>query len=181
MRLRIEPPCGREEEVLAQDFYCEDVGRILAFDGSRYLEDGNDALRAVADRLPERRVALHCRVAVGLPLLEPYKMLEAGETGRIRILAAKEEAGEKELHLALRDKPKEAAETLGHIDYNDYMTRESTWMAQRGDRDEAAEIQQQLADTLTARGVPNRIVSEIESRRELYERSPAARTQTQRA
>ena len=177
LRLRVEPPNGREEELLAQDFYCEDVGRILAFDGSRYLEDGTDTLQEVADRLPDRRVALHCRVAVGLPLLEPYKMLETGETRRIRILAAREEAGEKELHLALRDRPREAAETLGHIDYNYYMTQESAWMAERGDREEAAEIQKQLAATLVARGVPNRIISDIEGRRELYERGPSAKGQ----
>lgn len=54
LHLRIAPPHGYDEELLAQDFFSEDVGRILTFNGSQILTTANDTLREVAERLGER-------------------------------------------------------------------------------------------------------------------------------
>ena len=54
LRLRVAPPRSYEEEFLAQDFFSESVGRILAFDGSRVLSSGNDTLQQVVEQLNDR-------------------------------------------------------------------------------------------------------------------------------
>ncbi len=69
--LRIAPPRGYEEEVVAQDFFTDEVSRVLAFDGSRVLSEANKVLRDVVDRLGDRRVAKHARVPLGLSVAEP--------------------------------------------------------------------------------------------------------------
>lgn len=51
LRLRVFPPSGYDQEFLAQDFFSEEVGRILTFDGSHFLEKGNNILREVTEKL----------------------------------------------------------------------------------------------------------------------------------
>ncbi len=80
LMIRIAPPRDRyTEEYLAQDVFSEDVGRILTFDGSRFLEKGNDVLREVAAQLPESRLAIHANVPLGKALAKDYKYLELGD------------------------------------------------------------------------------------------------------
>ena len=67
-----------EEEVVAQDFFTDKVSRVLAFDGSRVLPQANKVLRDVVERLPDRRVARHARIPLGLAVAEPAKVLTIG-------------------------------------------------------------------------------------------------------
>ena len=83
LRLRITPPRGYEEEALAQDFFSDDVGRILAFDGSRILTAGNDAMRELAERFPDNRATVHARIALGNAVAVERKRLELGEGMRL--------------------------------------------------------------------------------------------------
>ena len=76
MRLRVEPPRDREQELIAGEYFTDEVGRILAFNGSGVLESGNDTLREVAERLPDRRAALHARLALGNVAARDTKRLE---------------------------------------------------------------------------------------------------------
>ncbi len=180
LRLRIEPPRDFEEERLSQDFFSDDVGRVLTFDGSQYLQKGNDTLREVVDRFGERRVAHHARVALGNPLMRDYKLLDvegdessslasaAAAGGKIRTRSAQEDEARKELHEALVERSDDAAETLGHIEYNYYMTRQAEWLAEQGESGEAADINDCLATTLADRGVPQRLIRDIEAKRDMY-------------
>jgi hypothetical protein len=56
LRLRILPPANYDEEHVAQDFFSDEVGRILTFDGSRYFTAGNDTLREVSEHFSNRKV-----------------------------------------------------------------------------------------------------------------------------
>src|SRR6266511_2579511 len=62
LRVRVTPPRSYDEEYLAQDVFSDQVGRVLAFDGSSVLANANDVLREVTERLPERRVSVHARI-----------------------------------------------------------------------------------------------------------------------
>ena len=42
--LRVAPAIGYDEEYLAQDVFTDEVGRLLAFDGSQYFDGGNNTL-----------------------------------------------------------------------------------------------------------------------------------------
>ena len=47
LQVRVAPPRSYEEEFVAQDFFSDEVGRVLTFNGSRHLEGANDTLREV--------------------------------------------------------------------------------------------------------------------------------------
>jgi hypothetical protein len=181
--LLVEPPRDDkryEAERLAQDFFSEDVGRILWYGGSRFLEKGNDTLREVTERLGDRRVALHASAALGNAVAREYKQLSLGsmDRGRARSVAAaggeftvrppKVEEARNELSAALTDKMDVGAASLGHIRYRRYMNRFSDFLAEQGDDREAARIQDGLHDTLARRNVPERILEEIKARRASY-------------
>ncbi|HEY3063875.1 MAG TPA: hypothetical protein VGL99_33305, partial [Chloroflexota bacterium] len=78
LRIRVAPPRDYDEEHLAQDVFTDQVGRVLAFDGSSVLVAANDTLREVTERLPDRRVAVHARIALGNAVAGRRKRLEVG-------------------------------------------------------------------------------------------------------
>ncbi|MGH7676121.1 MAG: hypothetical protein ACREMV_12695, partial [Gemmatimonadales bacterium] len=179
LTIRILPPRGYEEELLAQDFFTDEIGRILTFDGSRVLRGGTDTLRSVTERLGERRVAAHARVALAAALAREFKLLrmpgERGDMtsaraagGVLEIAKAEPDAARKEFAAALAGQPPVAAETLGHVDYKYYMDHFCAWLADQGEPAEAAEVQDTLLQTLAARGVLERVLEDIRRRRDTY-------------
>jgi hypothetical protein len=173
--LRVAPPRGYDEEFLAQDYFSDDVGRILTFDGSRYLHKGNDVLREVANRLSDRRVAIHARVPLGKAMAQDYKLLAvqrcqtpssaAQAGGEIKVAASDPPAAHKDLNAALVANKDVAAETLGHIDYKYYVDQFSDSLVKQGHHTEAAAVQQGLYETLSARNVLPSVLQEIDARR----------------
>jgi hypothetical protein len=122
LRVRIAPPRGYEEEFLAQDFFSDDVGRILTFDGTQYLTQGNDTLREVSAKLSDRAVAFHAKIALASAMGKEYKLLDLDDPKqpKIRVVSPQVDEARKEFSEALTDKPQIAAESLGHIDYKYY-------------------------------------------------------------
>ena len=64
--LRIASPRSWDEEWIAQELFTDEVGRALAFGGTTAMVRALDALRNVTDRLPDRAVARHARLALAL-------------------------------------------------------------------------------------------------------------------
>jgi hypothetical protein len=181
LRLRIAAPRDFEEETLAQDLFSDDVGRILAFDGSRVLVSGNDVLNEIVDRLPERRVAVHARLALASPISRSYKQLvledgarrmtsAADAGGHIKTIAAKPDAARKGLAAALLRDPNLAAETLGHIDYRCYVDRFSKWLTEQNDGRAAAACRDSLRTTLERRQVHDHVLQDVARRRQAGKR-----------
>ena len=194
LNLRVAPPRGYEEERIAQDFFTEEVGRVLAFDGSRYLESGTDTLREVVDKLADSRVAVHANMALASMLVGDYKELVQGEDGlRIDVHKPQPDQAATFLSNALLEQPNVAAETLGHIDMKDYTDRVSEQLADQGATEEAAKLQDNLYDTMSARNVRGRkvlgsVLREIKDRRDSYDnkkgggaRAATAKAQTEKA
>jgi hypothetical protein len=175
--LRIAPPRGYEEEVIAQDFFSDEVSRVLAFDGSRVLNDANKTLRDVVERLGDLRVAKHARVPLGLAIAERRKVLTvapgtertmrpaAAVGGAIRLDAAQPERAANELKLALLTNADVAAESLGHVDFKYYVDELTRLLETEGDTDEAAAAQDTMYQILAARNVLPSVLDEIEQRR----------------
>lgn len=168
LRLRIAPPRSYDEEFLAQDFFSEDVGRILTFDGSQVLANGNDTLREVSAKLSDRAVAFHAEVALASVMAKEYKILDLDDPNhpKIKVISPKVEEARKEFAAALTDQPKMAAKSLGHIDYKYYVDRFSDWLQKQGDVQGAVDVQDKLLETLSARGVANRVLQAIKKRRD---------------
>lgn len=176
--VRVLPPLGYDEEFLAQDFFSDDIGRIISFDGSRFFAKGNDTLREITEKLSKRRVALHASLALGDVLTHEYKQIveDPKEPRRqlgIKIQAAQPEEGRKLLSAALTTNIATAIESFGHIDFKWYIDRFNDWLAQQGLKEEAAKNQDIFYQTMSTRQVQGRkilerVLQEIKERRENY-------------
>jgi hypothetical protein len=170
LMIRIEPPRGYDEELLAQDLFTDDVGRVLAFDGTRALTSANDTLRAVGDRLPTRRVAIHAKVALACPLAKAHKQLHIDPAKppdeRLEFKAERQklEQAAQDFRSAVADNEQDSAESLGHIDYADYAIRFSRYLAQEGEQGKATEMATTMVTTLASRDVPQNILAQLEAR-----------------
>lgn len=150
LRLRVAPPAGYEEEYLAQDLFTQDVARVLAFDGTRQMQNANQMLVEVADRLKDRKVCLHANVALGLPLRRPGKLLvDARGTPQIEVVSADPAEARKRLDSALLEPGDTAAATLGHVEYREYVETYTEWLAEAGDLPQAQRAVDQASRTLS--------------------------------
>ena len=178
LEVRVAPPRSYEEEFVAQDFFSEEVGRVLTFNGTRYLDQANDTLEEVVDQFGGKRVAHHARLALGNPLTRDYQLLKMRDgdpkaldkdpSKQFEELKAKPDEARKKLSEALLDEPAEAADTLGHIEYKQVVEKYSTFLAEAGDADEAASTMQKAKKTLADRGVLDSVVKDMETQRKQY-------------
>lgn len=168
--LRVTPPRTWDEEYLAQDYFSDDVARVLNFDGSRQLATANDTLRELVARLPERKAAVHAQVALAMPQLRSYKLLTAkrapDDRGRYRLRKdAPHERMGGELAKVLAGTPKRsvaAAVALGHIDYREYALSCAAALDKVGEARRAQQLRRALLQTLRARKVLARVLTDIE-------------------
>jgi hypothetical protein len=167
VRLRITPPRGYDDEYIAQDFFSEDVARVMRFDGSRVLTAANDTLREVTDRLKGRAVARHASLALAMPLRTAGKVLDLAG-GAVKEVRAKPDAAQKEMSAALLTKPAEAAESLGHIDFRYYMDQLCDTLAAAGDIADASDVQEKLLSVLEARKVKPSVLEAVRKRGQAY-------------
>jgi hypothetical protein len=175
LRLQVAPPRSYEEQAVAGDFFTDDVGRAISFTGSATLTGANDTLRETVERLPDRRVALHARLALGNVAARDYKRLRVDEqAGDGRLAITTEPADEEGFRLidsALIEDPQAAAESFGHLGYRGAVERYSDLLVRHDERDRAAGALDTLRDALAARSVGGRPVlpaalEDIEARRE---------------
>jgi hypothetical protein len=178
LTLRIAPPQTREDELLAQDFFTDEVGRTLAFDGTRYFDQANNILTDISLRLPARAVSAHAQVALHLPALQDVKKLDySGEAPRITVVSADKETARRLLQDCLARDAQRTAETLGHIDYTYYTNHYCDAL----EDDQSAAVTQSIADTLARarqtlerRGVLAEVTEHLRRRLERIERRTKA-------
>jgi hypothetical protein len=173
LRLRIRPETSFEEKRLAQDFFTEDVGRALTFDGSVALSGAMDALNAVAEQLGDRPVADHARIAIANACARPYKQLAIGgdpadlrsilEVGEITVSATRKDPVQARKHIqsALVSRSEAAAQSLGHLDYHYYGNLFERWLREEeGDSAAARDLREEVHKTLITRKVPKRYLED---------------------
>ena len=176
-RSRSRRRAGYEDERMAQDLFTDDVGRVLAFDGTpRARRPANDVLRDAAEHLPDRAIARHALVALNRPLMREGKVLDipvsrpvpmqsaAEMGGAIAVAKAKPDEARTGLETALLEAPDKAARTLGHIDYKQYVDRLTDELADQGDRKGAVQAQTALQETLKARKVLPTVLAQVEAK-----------------
>lgn len=157
LRLKIRPEASYEEAKIAQDYFTEDTGRVLAFDGSRYLESGVEALQEIVAKLPESRAATHARIALALPLQRTYRLLDVkklkgaeAEAKVFDLLKADEKRGRELCEKALKDS--RAVETLGREDFRYYAQNYTKWLYDVvGDTESAKKVERDLLRSIDRR------------------------------
>jgi hypothetical protein len=171
LTIRVAPPRSYDEEYVAQDYFTEDVGRILAFEGSRVLTAGNAVLHEVRERFPESPAARHASHALAAPILRAAKRLiipedrEGHTLGEIGAEFTEDPADEatarQMMDEALVDVPETSANSFGHIQYKEHADEYARALALAGDTQHAATVQGALHAILEARGVLQRVLDEI--------------------
>jgi hypothetical protein len=164
--IRVAPPRDWDEQYLAQDFFDADVGSVIAFDGTRQLSAVNALLEEVVSRFPSRRVALHSRIALGLPATRNFKSMRTdGRRHRIHVHPI-DETTVNELMTLLVGSPSQAdraAESLGHIEFRHYVEKVAKALKSQERTRDAVRALKRLNSTLKARSVPKRIRTKIKS------------------
>jgi hypothetical protein len=179
LRLRVAPPRSYDEEYIAQDYFSDEVGRILRFDGSAHLDKGLATLHEASARLAGRRVARHSQIALGNALARDFKSLDlsgASDTMQsaraagacLNVRKADVAGGHKLLSDALMVNPALAAETLSHIDYHYYTDCYSDLLSGQGMQAQAAGAQETLYQTLAARHVKAQVLVDIKAKAATY-------------
>ena len=87
---------------------------------------------------------------------------------KIQVISPQVDEARKEFSEALTNKPKIAAESLGHIDYKYYADSYSSWLQKQGDTSSAANVQDELLQTLSSRKVIQKVLKEVEKQRDAY-------------
>jgi hypothetical protein len=115
LSIRVAHSCDWDEELIAQDFFAQDVGRAIAFGATPARPAVMQTLREVVDRLPGRAVSRHAALALARGLLTGQRVLHTspGDRRRFEMVAADETEGQKFLRHAIHDDPNAAALTLG--------------------------------------------------------------------
>lgn len=178
LMLRVMPAQQREETVLAQDFFSDAVGRTLAFDGTRFLTQANDTLREAVARLPNHRLLQHAMIALRLPDMRSLRAIDATEEGmRLRMTGTDQDAARRDLDYCLNSDANTTAETLGHVDYNDYVNRYVDLLESQGTGDALISAEQTLrtaSETLERRGALPEIVLRLAKRAQEISRTVKA-------
>ncbi len=180
MLMTVRPANSFDEQVLAQDFFSEDVGRILTFGGSRVLESGINTLKTITKQLKGQRVSLHANLVLGNTMTRNYKMLNldggmndilAKATslgGVIKITEAKVDKGLKTLTTALDNKADQAIDTFGHIKFKTMTDQYTDLVNSQGDAGKAVKVQETLLNTMAKRNVVEPVLTDIKSRIKTY-------------
>jgi len=176
LRIRVQPPMEREEEFLAQDFVSDEVGRTIAFDGSRVFDDANNTLREIKERLPHRMVARHAALALGASAGRAFKRLVADPNSQhmsVRVEKGDMEFASEMLSFALDEEPSRICDSLGHIDYRRYVESFAQALGEEGRYRDAAKHQNDLAHMLSNRNIRDRrvlpsVIDEIASKTAAY-------------
>lgn len=181
LTVRVTPPLSYDEEYIAQDFFSDEVGRILGIGGSTFLTNGINTLHEVADRLKERKVAIHARVALTNPMMREYKSLAIPEGtydrqpsrmikgAKIKKISPNVERATQEMSIALIDRASVAAESLGHIRYRNATESFSSFLAEQGEFGEATRVQDSLYENLSKRNVLESVLKEVKEKSITYE------------
>lgn len=172
LQLRMAPPSSFEEEFLAQDFYSDQVGRILTFDGSNVLTSGIDTLRELTEKLPDHQATTHGRIALAKSLAYHDKVLtidgENSERG-IKVISADVEEAKQHFETALLRVQHASAQTLGHIEYRQYIEDYSDLLVAEGRIDDAVQIQEDLFQTLSEREISQRVLQDVQEQQERFQ------------
>ncbi len=153
--LQVLPVSSYDAQCCAQDIFSEDVGRILALNGSRELSRGNDILNDLIERLPDSQIARHARIALAIPLVRDYKTLaEKNGSVVINTITANLDEAEKVLNTVLLNDSDSTANTVGHIEFKKIVDSCTSAFAQHGHESKAKNYSEQSYKTLLSRGVP---------------------------
>lgn len=161
MRFYVSPPASDAENQLAPDYFSEDVGRVLAFNGAPELSKAHDVLGEVVERCAGSAAATHAAVALSAPMVNDFKVLKTTDSRQdmtFETVSAKLDEAAKIQTEVLMDDAERAAQTMGHISYGNTVERLSKALFASGEKAAASKVQTVLVKTMEKRGVLKSVV-----------------------
>ncbi len=146
LELRIATPRHRDEELVAQDFFTDEVGRALAIGGTRVMTRAVESLTEVTERLESTAAARHAALALALPLMRRSRVLclpegcapmasVAAAGGRFEAREAEPGMVRRLLEASLRDDDGLAAATFGRRTLARHRAMYEEWLRDSGSHD----------------------------------------------
>lgn len=167
LRLYVAPPNQDAEANIATDYFSEDVGRVLAFQGAPALDSAEKILETVVETCSENPAAKHARIALSTPKLRNFKILEA-DGGRedlaIKTQVSKVSAAAKIQGAALLKDPNVAADTLGHIPYFETLRKAAEALEESGAEAEAIKMMTKTIKVMKDRNILASVIDNAERR-----------------
>lgn len=167
MRIYVAPPKSDDEAALAPDYFTEDVARAVTFHGAPALEQAEDVLQEVSERVPDNPAAKHAEMALSNPKLTQFKVLD-GSGGRedlkVKSIAPKLDEAVEGQKKALLAEPEEAANTFGHIQFFDQLRKVAEVLEEGGDKKEAVDIMKTSISLMKDRDVLKSVIDNAEAR-----------------
>ncbi len=163
LTLSVLPPRSYDEQVLAQDFFSDEVGRTLAFGGTNALNNANDTLHELVARLPGVHAARHATMALAQPQMMNSNLLDVDSDAKLafKLRKAHAEEGMKQVQKALLQEAQLTAQTLGHIAFRESLVGIARNLAAQGDKENAKQCCDAVVNTLQQRQVPEHILGGI--------------------
>jgi len=167
LRIYVAPPVSKDEAVLACDYFIEDVGRVLTFNGVPFLNKAHDVLKNVIEITPENPAAVHAIVADTATQLKDFKLLEVGATkDQMQIRGVQNDAVKTAIHQAktLLENVDDVADTLGHIRMFDQCRELTDTLKDHDATDEASAILDSTISAMKHRNILGSVVTNAEKR-----------------
>ena len=168
LRLHVAPPTA-DEASLAPEYFTEDVGRAIAFQGAPDLPGVEDVLRTVREVSPDNPASKHAAVALSSPKLRSYKHLVFEDSGNAMSIQARDadidEAAAQQSE-ALLDDPDAAADTFGHIPYFDRLRTLAEAIEDDGDEQRAIDVMSRTIDVMDDRDILASVIDNAKRRLE---------------
>ncbi len=155
----------------AQDYFSEDIGRMLAFGGSEQLHSGRQTLDELVQRYRVSAAAQHASIALQLPATRNYKLLNF-EDGKpsVRVQKYKPEVLQ-DLSDNLRQHGRLLATSLGHITFKNLTDTLCDRLADADQQKAAADMQRNTLEVMAQRQakLPAPVLQGIQARIAAYD------------
>lgn len=161
MQLHVAPPSNYDDLRAVRTLFDAGVGRVLQVGGSRVMEEANDKIDWVKNRIGDSNPAGFYLDAVrAIPLAKRYKLLK-GDADEIQIGEEDPEFVQRRL-TPLVERPAAAADVVGHIVYKRLVETYTDAALETNNQDDARRAQSQMLELFRHRNVVQPVIEEIE-------------------
>jgi SAM-dependent methyltransferase len=132
---------GPNGQVIAQDFFTDEIGRALVLGGAAEGSKAYAVLEEIAGSMDDRPIARHARLSLGLPKMKANRVVHvpdgkrpmssiAADGGAFGLVHAKPEEARRLLEAALHEG--DGADTLGTVRLARMLARYTGWLQREG-------------------------------------------------
>jgi len=163
MQLHVRPPRSYDDGRAISTLFEAGVGRVLQAGGSRLMDEANDKIDWVADRLGEGHPAsYYFGAGRAVPMAKPYKVLR-GDSDEVQIAGEDPEFVQRRLSPVV-ERPAEAADVVGNIVYRRLVDTYTDAVVGTQNREQGRQAQTTMLELFRARGVVQPVLDDVERR-----------------